>query len=301
MEKIGSIQVLRACAVTLVVACHSFSRFAVGGFGVDIFFVVSGFIIATISPGQSPGEFLSRRFWRIYPVYWLLMLPLLFTAPIEWSRFAASLTLWPVWGGSLQSPYLPVAWTLYCEVLFYGATALAMVNWRAPLIIFGLAMFIDGITANPVAAHLGNPMVFEFLAGVALTRVARQPLSAALGLIVAAGLLGFAPSDNIIGLEVLSGSGGFERLFWWGMPAALIAYAALTFDAVLSRARWAVKLGDASYAIYLVFAPITSWLATFDERVAFVTALAVGIATHYFIERPILSMRPRLRLPEVQR
>jgi len=300
MGKINSIQVLRAVAVALVVARHAFPAFAVGGLGVDIFFVVSGFIIATVAPGQSPGEFLFRRFWRIYPIYWLLTLPLLVGAQIEPGRLAASLTLWPVWGGSLRLPYLPVAWTLYCEVLFYAAAALALINWRAPLLIFALAMLIDAATGAPLAGYLGNPMVFEFMAGVALTRIPRRASFAALALAGALVALALVPHETIASLTVLSGSGGFQRVLAWGVPAGLIAYSALTFDSVLSRARWAASLGDASYSIYLVFGPLTAWLVPYNGLLAFVTAFAVGIAVHCLIERPILAARPRFPRPAIQ-
>ena len=291
MGKIASIQILRALAVSLVVLYHSTTWFPVGGFGVDIFFVVSGFIIATVVPGQSAKDFLIRRWWRIYPIYWLLSVPLILSMHTSVARTAASLTLWPVWGDAMQYPYLPVAWTLYCEVLFYLAAAVAIFDWRVPLVGFAIAMIVNGLTGNPIASHLGNPMFFEFLAGVLLTRVPRRPVVAAAGLTLAIGALLAAPNDQIIKLAVLTGSGGFHRLLWWGIPAILIAYSALAFDSALRRAQWAVKLGDASYAIYLVFAPITVLLVPYGSALAFTAAILAGLLVHNYVERPLLSIR----------
>jgi exopolysaccharide production protein ExoZ len=300
MAKINSIQVMRASAVALVVAHHSFPRFTAGAMGVDIFFVVSGFVIATVAPGQSPGAFLFRRFWRIYPIYWLLTIPLLFMVDITPARLLASLSLWPFWGGEIQKPYLVVAWTLYCEVLFYAAAALAIVNWRAPLVIFALAIFVYAATGFPLAGYLGTPMVFEFLAGVALTRAVRWPVVGVVALLAAVALLAIAPHDTIASLSVLRGGGGYLRVLSWGIPAALIVYAAVTFDTVVSRAGWAVKIGDASYSVYLVFAPIIAWLAPYNGLLAFAAAFILGISIHYLIERPLLLARPSFRRYVVQ-
>ena len=81
--KLRSIQILRAFAAFSVVALHSYmssqsvdaSPFRIGAAGVDLFFVISGFIIATIAPSQAPGAFLLSRAWRIYPLWFVALLP----------------------------------------------------------------------------------------------------------------------------------------------------------------------------------------------------------------------------------
>ena len=68
--KLRSVQVLRGVAASAVVIGHT-GFFAIGSAGVDLFFVISGFIIATVAPGRAPLAFLRDRLFRIYPVYFV--------------------------------------------------------------------------------------------------------------------------------------------------------------------------------------------------------------------------------------
>src|SRR6185369_7350150 len=133
MGKVQSIQVLRALAVMAVVYAHVFTT-GRGTSGVDLFFVISGFIIARVSSDRPPATFIKARLWRILPVYWLAALPyvawpILYGTP-DWAKVAATISLWPVWGGAYQQPLLPVAWSLYFEMLFYAAVALWLTGKR---------------------------------------------------------------------------------------------------------------------------------------------------------------------------
>ena len=88
MQKFRSIQVLRAVAACAVVVLHAYpsshtpnGNAGYGAFGVDLFFVISGFIMAQIAPERSPQRFLRDRLWRIYPLWWVAVLPWLFMVP----------------------------------------------------------------------------------------------------------------------------------------------------------------------------------------------------------------------------
>src|SRR6185312_9907494 len=118
--------------------------------GVDLFFVLSGFIIATTSradlgrPGRLPG-YLFRRAWRIYPTYWAALAiavgvyaalgPPLVVGPGLAAELAAAAALAP---RATACRFLCVSWTLSFELLFYAAFAglfLAPRRAAAPLLI----------------------------------------------------------------------------------------------------------------------------------------------------------------------
>ena len=115
--KLRSIQVMRALAATLVLLHHVFD-FPLGAAGVDLFFVISGFIIASVAPGKDPVEFLVKRGVRIYPLYWLCQAPFLFRAWQD-SKLSAK-TVWTslslISVGGVSRPALGVGWTLIFEV-----------------------------------------------------------------------------------------------------------------------------------------------------------------------------------------
>ncbi|NWG93561.1 MAG: acyltransferase [Parvularculaceae bacterium] len=135
MPQILSIQYLRAIAAVLVVALHStivirrdyapeFPMFTTGEFGVDIFFVISGFIMWTIAAEKptTPAAFLERRIIRIVPLYWAVTIPtafistdagLTFVLPDPWS-LARSFLFIPEWNEKLAmaAPIVFVGWTL---------------------------------------------------------------------------------------------------------------------------------------------------------------------------------------------
>lgn len=146
VKVIFSIQSLRALAALAVVVVHAadgaaansgnrhFGEVAsIGAAGVDVFFVISGFImyVTACSRPITPQRFLLDRFSRIVPLYWvatfLLMAVLVVgKAPIPDIRYLlASLALVPV----DPLPYLGVGWTLVYEMFFYALLAAALI-WR---------------------------------------------------------------------------------------------------------------------------------------------------------------------------
>ena len=102
LRKLRSIQVLRAVAACAVVVLHAYPKVhapvgsaGYGAAGVDLFFVISGFIMASVAEGRSAAGFAADRLWRIYPLWWLAVLPWLFLVPRGPTFIASSLTLWP--------------------------------------------------------------------------------------------------------------------------------------------------------------------------------------------------------------
>lgn len=151
MDRFISIQVLRGFAAMMVVAYHAIDmaneRFALGWrfgaageAGVDVFFVISGFVMivaAQKTGAQDAHRFLLKRFIRIYPLYWFwttVKLVLLLTIPaaavsavLDPAHLAASYALlpWTNADGKIY-PFLVVGWTLSYEIFFYLCMAAAL-------------------------------------------------------------------------------------------------------------------------------------------------------------------------------
>jgi exopolysaccharide production protein ExoZ len=267
---------------------HSFMR--VGAAGVDLFFVISGFIMATVGPGRQPGEFLLDRAWRIFPMWLIAVAPWLLGQTHDGATILTSLTLWPVWNGTFHTPALMLGWTLCFEMLFYAAFAIALATRPAvPIAAFALCLLLGVRTG--VLAYVGSPLIIEFLAGVA---IARLPCTRHSGILIAAGLAWFALAPPGYYIE-LFGHGAWLRLLAWGIPAALIVYGARSMEGLFRHRAFdsAVLIGNASFSIYLFHELVVShalwWPAAVTVSVAF------GLAAYWFVERRIMRLKPRLR------
>ena len=194
--KLERVQILRFVAAAAVLAFHSDETLARhvpdpgriwplrhGDFGVDLFFVISGFIIhLTVRARERDWRlFIERRLLRVVPLYWICTLAMfaLFhvtpgVAPPSASDLARSL-LFSAWtGGPLAMPIVYLGWSLEYEIFFYALTAVAMMlhpkPWRllCPLLALLVAGgVVAGITGPTRAWHaLLNPMLLEFVFGV---------------------------------------------------------------------------------------------------------------------------------------
>ena len=312
--KVWSLQSLRFFAALAVVIFHAESlafaktgqagllgtnQVRLGQIGVDIFFVLSGLIIALTSKGLSPGAFAAKRATRILPLY-LMMTALYFVArlpagPVGWREVVTSLTLWPALD-QMTNPIVGVAWTLCFEALFYAAATLVL--WRPKMVWLLAAVFLAalGLQADPVTRFVGNPLILEFLAGVGLAFL--PPMRGAVLLLpiglVLAWFLGPAGYQTTVG--GLYGDHCWERVLYFGVPAAMIVWGAWqlkTREGVLSY------LGETSYALYLVHPSLlvaVFWLLVRipglapDAMVAIAAAVSVVVAwrVHEVVEKPVL-------------
>jgi len=313
-----SIQYLRAGAALAVVIYHAVQwrsgGFDVGRAGVDVFFVISGVIMWTVTAGRkgAPFPFLLRRLIRVAPLYWLVTLAVTGIAVI-WPMFlpqvfpdpkalGLSLAFIPHFDRhGLPFPTLPPGWTLDYEAIFYlvfAAALLAPLAARAWLVTAILAGIVAAgfLLDDPLYILGANPMLLQFAAGVwigeAMRRRALPAAAWGVAMIVAA-----------FGFWTVIQAGGLFLELWrplqWGLPAALLVSGALTLEMRGRLPCWAPlkRLGDASFAIYLIHMPATALVAHalgpqipwLFPPAALIVSIAAGLAVHVFVERPLTA------------
>lgn len=251
------------------------------GAGVDLFFAISGFVMLYASrslfgtPGAA-GEFLGRRIARIVPLYWMLTLLLLaiyLVAPnllssgnITVPEIVKSFLFIPYAAGGtgLMQPVYKLGWTLNYEMTFYVVfalfLALPMRKAVAAVAVTLVVAVIAGRVLQPAPGAIAfwtDPIMLEFIFGMLIGLAYLNGRRFPRPLCIIAGLVGVA------GVAVSPHWGvpldGLTRPLHWGVPTALILGATVLCEpgakAAREPGRFALflgKLGDASYAIYLV-------------------------------------------------
>jgi peptidoglycan/LPS O-acetylase OafA/YrhL len=305
--KVRSIQFLRAIAILLVLYIHALDMGAstgpslqwsffhlpyFGSVGVDIFFVISGFII-TWSAGRYLGSrealrFLRNRFLRLIPVYWIATALFLAIQLHHWLKgdpsflrspllIAKTIILLPVFDKTyFVLPLLQQAWTLSFEWLFYLIFFLSIFLSirRKEIFLFAtiLAAVIIGRLLQPTDLRLiflANPILLEFLLGIALCRCytrlkVTRPLAATM-LITAILIFSYEIAngfgDIYLNDYTLNGQLSMTRFLVWGIPSALLVGGCIFLEKNASLVslwnnRMISFIGDASYSIYLTHVSI---------------------------------------------
>lgn len=319
MKQIGSIQILRAVAALMIVLSHAqddalnqavkagvaFARTDALPWvaGVDLFFVISGFIMVHASgrlfaTKGAAGAFIGRRLIRIVPLYWLITaITLVVLGIAAWrgkqafpglEEIASSLGFVPFArpGDGQPRPLAAQGWTLNYEMFFYVVFAL-FVGLRREVAVAGVAAALMLVVALGVAfrptgtalAFWSDPIVLEFAIGMGLALIWHHGFRLPRWLAFLLGAVGLAVlALDLDGMNEIANfavdPNGFGRLAACGLPMALLFGAiVLAEPAFSSRSRWGsfmALLGDASYALYL-FHPLVVVLA----RKAY---LALGLA-----------------------
>ncbi|NCA69129.1 MAG: acyltransferase [Sphingobacteriia bacterium] len=340
MHQILNVQGLRALAVLLVVFLHlrDLERVHrvdallpvwadIGHSGVDLFFVISGFIMVVIAREQSAtmrtaARFLYHRWARIYPAYWfwfLVTLAIYLTAP-AWLRLSpnqldqlvASFFLIPTWTAQL----VPVSWTLKYELYFYLVFSVIILlppGWRARvLLLWGVYLLLGQAVcyeAPDILCHKTwfltmHPLAFEFLFGAAVAwlylhqRIAHPVRILALGLLMFAGGLTF-----FIWSGIHLDANIWYRVLLFGLPAAVLLWGLVEMERqdALLMPTWLVAIGNASYSIYLSHLVLIELLFRALSKqdgiptvaatpLVCMLALGIGILAYQRVERPLLAL-----------
>jgi exopolysaccharide production protein ExoZ len=296
MQKLRSIQILRGIAVIGVVALHALGAQA-GAAGVDLFFVISGFIIGKVMVGRAPLSFLADRFWRIFPFYWACSLPWLgvawITHQLEPGRTIASLFLWPV-TDHFGEPYLTQAWSLCYEMLFYYSATIALATGKGRWLIatFFAIFALNLIHGSVLAGLFGYPLILDFLMGLAIGKMKLDARAGAPALGLGILLLVTVPASYFVHHTVgISDLSTLRRVLYWGVPSAMVVYGALSLERHATF-RPLIILGDASYAIYLTHS--VGILFGGHNVGGFTLSIAIGVGAHFLVEKPLLRLRYQL-------
>lgn len=343
-RKLESIQVLRAVAASLVVLFHTQmlmhiyeGRYGLppslltsaegyllfGQCGVDIFFVISGFVMAYITFDnfglkQAAIPFLRRRIARIVPAYWfftsimaflLFSFPNLFsTASFDLRGLIFSYLFIPYTPSSLNSaPILAVGWTLSYEFYFYILIALGLIIFTRKQFLIGmgcfflLSIFLPLPFNGPIIHLISNPLLLEFYAGFLIGTAYKNGVELSIWAVLVC----------LVGGIVLFILGVMEqfpfiRIMTWGLPSALLLAGSVFGEKSLNMnwPRWLLSLGDGSYSLYLshplllpgigkvcVSLGFFTWFSpTVFIVFAWLICCAAGHFFYLFVEKPLIKM-----------
>lgn len=305
-----NIRALRAIAALMVVLYHitvlwqdrwdySSIPWEYGNAGVDLFFVISGFIMVVSSRHLWGTEgaasiFMRHRLARIVPLYWIvtafkiigvLTVPALALhtslAPLH---VLASFAFVP--DGTL--PVVPVGWTLTFEMVFYMAFALALWTRRPPVMLVSLLMFVVAAFAAPIVAEF----VFGMFVGLWVLAVQQRRLVASW-----AGLLLIVGGFGLMLTARSPMASEWSRVLHFGWPAFLIVFGAVWCDGKVRVPRALGVVGDASYSLYLTHGfvlPIVGavalrfgWHWPLFAAGCVVGSVAAAVVCFYTVERPL--------------
>ncbi|HGF0951331.1 TPA: acyltransferase family protein, partial [Klebsiella pneumoniae] len=235
---IWSIQYLRFFACLMVVTLHMTQKsalndgggyFSFGASGVDLFFVISGFIMSYISEKKKTGagDFLLNRFIRIYPIYLATLTPflivfLLFPQIVnthgEVPSILKSITLLPFLdGGRLNM----VSWTLSYELYFYIIYSFSLLFIKNATLISTtiiLSMILIGKALN--FEFIGALISIEFIFGMLIFKLIYRRITFGKKTSILLILIGFSWISLSSNVEI--DSGGISRILHYGIPSAII-------------------------------------------------------------------------------
>lgn len=316
-SKINSIQVLRGVAAMIVTVYHLKSFIAIdkpfrreldflfdsGAAGVNLFFVISGFIMVYITE-KTPGsyrdiyKFIVKRFIRIWPTYAVLTVLYFIARYRSYMTLSAikemvmSLLFIPL--DYTPPPFygyatLPVGWSLNYEIYFYGLITVSLLfrKLRWPLFfllaivtlivipILNNSLILDAAqTENYGHKYLNmitNPIIWSFVYGVIIGLLYGNEK-------VRYALISFFSKKWIFGTVIslavwqyLSGFFGGQGPLQWGIGASVL-FSAFLFYHAGRRTQfpdWLVGLGNISYSIYLLHVPVSYTLTVIFQKLGY--------------------------------
>lgn len=312
-----SIQYLRAIAAILVVVHHARNPqpwlfHVLDGTsaltnGVDIFFVISGFIMVHTAAKAAPMEFWRRRIVRIVPLYWMF-LALAVAGQVARGAMPSlpdiirSVLFIPYRNGGHGGAIVPLlvpGWTLNYEMFFYLLFGVGLALKRPVFVTSAaiVALIFGGLALGGPKGAVGmtwtSGIMIEFGMGMVLARLVPVRIGAWAALLLVGGFAALLASDFIPLIHPVG----------VGLPAAAIVMGAVALDDAgrVPRWRWGLLLGNASYSIYLVHVfvlplpralfsrgPLEGW----DQLIAYIivatlVAVLAGLATYRWVEQPL--------------
>ena len=338
VSQLNSIQLLRGAAAFLVVGYHLslFAEthyknvkvisqlFGQGYAGVDLFFVISGFVITYstfIKSKQPPAllNYVSRRLIRVFPIYWGMVVIFWITCrvtggnvpeagrPLRDWLIAAFLT-------PLHMTIIPVSWSLSHELFFYLLIGLLLYSrkmWVVLVSVLAGTIYHLATTQSqmPSLWFMFSPYNINFLGGVVVAFLhARKPFHTW----VYWALLFSSVVWLFVGPEASSGNTQ-NRLFLYGLSSIglILALTGLESSRQIYISRSFTKLGDASYVIYLLHPSALVLLYSFVDKHAslpfwafaclgvllFFGVAVVSILIHTYLEKPLLRQLNKLIFP----
>ena len=340
------IQLLRGIASLLVVLLHCTANssevlhqfflgnfFSFGGAGVDIFFVLSGFII-TYTNFKFIGKpdyfsfFIKRRMVRIYPTYWIiisLFLLLQVVFPLFY-RTHFSFDIKNILSTFLLLPghvmVNGVSWTLSYEIFFYFLFSLSFFipakKWSFYLaMLYAVILILLSVSGynfehgNGWLSLITYPMNVEFFMGVlAAVLIPKISHKIAVPLIITGSII-FLMSALLSNANYILVNNTFNRVIVFGIPSFLIITGVVKYESGNKIKVYAILLllGEASYSLYLIHLPVVAAtfkiLAKFNVSnnifihciiilIVFITCYS-SILFYKFVEKPIITRLNSLR------
>jgi peptidoglycan/LPS O-acetylase OafA/YrhL len=331
--KLNNIQALRAYAALSVVFFHTgylipgISPF--GFYGVDVFFVISGFIMAGICDIR-PEKFFLRRLIRIVPTYWIATFGIFILSAVapellkatrpHFDELVKSLLFIPfVKEDGLLQPLLFVGWSLNYEMYFYVVLSVALLfvkGKRAPLTAACVLLIVPLVLLripdrNALVRFYSDTRPLEFVLGIATYYIARsmpvRVIHKLRWILLTASAL--AAIELILYFTVPH---SYYPQDWvaFGVPSAVLVLsaAALAKSGFDIRSKWIILLGDASYSMYLLhpfvlyfmervlakhWPVFSSEYSLFGMLLSIVAVCVVSCWTYLYFERPLVDWMAR--------
>lgn len=324
-----SVQWLRALAVMMVIVFHVLLKaqilglttlsFSQGAAGVDLFFIISGFIMIYITEKRkySFTDFMKRRVIRIIPLYWLLSMvvcivyfynPSVVNSHNGETDILSSFSLLPIQGKVML---LEVGWTLRYEFFFYFIFAISIFLFRKNtvyclIIIVATSMVSLFNLNNFYVQYFTNPIILEFSFGIASYYLFRKITKKIGSALLITGVM-------LLALFGLTEYGLQNRVVFYGLPMLFVFLGMLSFEDSIKKSeeltsRFFSYLGDASYSLYishtLAIGAVAKVLSLFNNGIApymfvplaIILSLLTGIVCYECVEKPITKFVKNLNL-----
>ncbi len=318
-QKIEIIQALRGVAIIMVVGFHfteiidrnGFLKSATGllfnsgAAGVDLFFIISGFIMVFVTKKSLGGfsnfkNFLLKRFLRIWPLYAVATISYAFINNhtlysfnlVTIKNIIRSLLFIPM---SYDNPpffgyaYLSVGWSLNYEIYFYLLIAITMlfgrVKWLVFAVIIGITLvFVPFLYGNLEAQPFNSknsgfllvnlatsPIIWDFVYGVIIGLLFINPYFAIKLKFIFQSKLLLITILIIVIWQYLSGFYGGHGPFYWGFFMALLFLSLIFYDLneSIKCPVWLIYLGNISFSLYLWHIPIRTLIVEFFKIFSF--------------------------------